>query len=181
MFQKGERIVYDSLGVCEVEDIKLFQFAEMEEKQYYVLRPLDLTGEILIPADTSVFMRPIMTQQEAERLIDQIPTIQADPYLCSEQTKLNQYYSDVIHSHNCADLVTLVMSVFAKRRIRADRNQKAGLIDENYFKRAENLLNNELSVVLGIPRDEVPAYIAASVNRCRKEKKHEFDARASRA
>lgn len=23
MFQKGERIVYDSVGVCEVEDIKL--------------------------------------------------------------------------------------------------------------------------------------------------------------
>lgn len=170
MFQKGERIVYDSVGVCEVEDIKLFRCAGIEEKQYYVLRPLNATGEILIPTDTSVFMRPIMTQQEAERLIDQIPTMKADPYFCSVLTELNQHYREAIHSHDCADLVALVMSVFAKRKIRADRNQKAGLTDEKYFKRAEDLLNNELSVVLGIPKDEVPAHIEASVNRCKKEK-----------
>lgn len=73
----------------------------LEEKQYYVLRPLNTTGKILIPTDTCVFMRPIMTQQEAERLIDQIPTMKADPYFSSVLTELNQHYSEAIHSHNC--------------------------------------------------------------------------------
>ena len=173
MFQKGERIVYGSIGVCEVADIQLFQFAGTEEKEYYVLLPLHITGEILIPTDTSMFMRPIMTSQEVKCLIDQIPTIQAEPYFCSALTELSQHYERAIHSHSSADLVALAMSIYAKRKIRADNKQKTGLIDEKYLKRAEDLIFHELSAVLEIPRDEVPGYIASRVNSRKKETKHE--------
>lgn len=173
MFQKGERIVYGNIGVCEVTDIRLFQCAGMEERQYYILRPLHIAGEILIPINTSVYMRPIMTQQEAKRLIDQIPTIQAAPYYSTALTELSHHYEEVIHSHNNVDLLSLAMSIFAKKKIRADNKQKTGLIDEKYLKRAEDLIFYELSAVLEIPRDEVPGYIASRVNSRKKELKHE--------
>ena len=175
MFQIGERIVYGCIGVCEAVDIRLLQVAGTEEKEYYALRPLHIAGEILIPTNTSMFMRQSMTAQEANSLLDQIPSIHAEPYFCSALTELSQHYERAIHSQSCADLVALAMSIFAKRKIRADHNLKAGIIDEKYLKRTENLICNELSVVLGIPRDEVPGYIAAGVKARKKEKQHASD------
>lgn len=175
MFQIGERIVYGCIGVCEVTDIRLQNFTGTEQKEYYVLRPLYMEGEILVPKDTSVFMRQIMTVQEANSLLDQIPTIQVEPYFCSALTELSQHYERAIHSQNCTDLIALAMSIFTKRKIRADHNLKAGVIDEKYLKRAEDLICNELSVVFGIPREEVPGYIASSVKRRKKEKENAVD------
>ena len=37
------------------------------------------------------------------------------------------------------------------------------MVDERYMKQAEHLLHGEFSAALGIPYDEVPAYIAKRV------------------
>jgi CarD family transcriptional regulator len=175
MFQIGERIMYGCIGVCEVADIRLLHIAGTEEKEYYVLRPLHIAGEILIPTNTSIFMRQIMSVQEANCLIDQIPSIHAEPYFCSALTELSQHYERAIHSQSCADLVALAMSIFAKRKIRADHNQKAGIIDEKYLKRTENLIFSELSIVLEIPKEDVSKWIVSRVNARKKEKQHASD------
>ena len=51
-----------------------------------------------------------------------------------------------------------------KRELEGQR-QKFGTVDERFMKRAEELLFGELAAALGIPREEVPRYIEARLER----------------
>ena len=71
MFQIGERIMYGSSGVCRVEAIgkpDSASFAD-RDRDYYTLSPLYGEGVIYVPVDSSVFMRPILSREEALELI----------------------------------------------------------------------------------------------------------------
>ena len=78
MFEKGEYVVYGSKGVCEITDISTINISGMNrEKLYYFLRPVnDRDAKIFIPVDSDkIQMRRILTQEEAEALVDSIPRI----------------------------------------------------------------------------------------------------------
>ena len=67
MYQIGDLIVYGSTGVCRVEAVETPRHRPgEEERQYYLLRPLYQDGTIRIPVDTKVFMRPVISREEAE-------------------------------------------------------------------------------------------------------------------
>jgi CarD family transcriptional regulator len=80
MFQPGELLVYGSTGVCRVEGVThLNQTGPDRNRQYYILKPLLQDGVIYTPVDNrKIPIRPVITAEEAEALIDLIPTIQAD-------------------------------------------------------------------------------------------------------
>lgn len=79
MHQVGELIVYGGTGVCRVEAVETPQQRGPEAgRQYYLLKPLYQDGTIRIPVDSKVFMRPAISRQEAEALIDAIPGMHAE-------------------------------------------------------------------------------------------------------
>ena len=53
------------------------------------------------------------------------------------------------------------MSIYAKKQEAARSQRKFGATDEQYLKRAEELLFGELAAALDISRDDVQPYIAA--------------------
>lgn len=164
MFQPGELIIYSNMGVCKVMEITVPSFCKVtERRQYYTLAPLEQQGTIFVPVDSKVFMRPIITKEEADRLIDLIPSIQAEAFHSTVLQELTAHYSEALHSHDCGDLIELVMSIYAKKQYRQAKNQKFGTVDESFMKRAEDLLYGEFSVALEIPKSAVPGYIAARV------------------
>ncbi len=164
MYQIGELIVYGGTGVCRVEGIETQkQKGAAEPRDYYLLKPLYQDGTIRIPVDTKVFMRPVISRGEAEGLIDAIPGINAEAYHDRNFTQLAAHYQQALGSHECADLIELVMSIYAKKQYVESRKRKFGQVDARFMKRAENLLYGEFSVALGIPFDEVQGYIAKRV------------------
>ena len=165
MFQTGDLIVYGGMGVCKIMNVSVPEFLRAgEEKEYYTLEPLNRQGTIFVPVDTTVFMRPVISREEAEELIDSIPTFRPKAYHSHVLQELNQHYADAISSHDISDLVKLLMSIQVKRKEREKQNMKMGAVDENYMRRAENLLYGELSIALDMPEEEVPGYIAKRVD-----------------
>ena len=77
MFQKGDLIVYGNTGICRVEEVGTPESLPGvdKEKLYYKLVPVRSASTIYTPVDTSVFMRPVMTKEAADHLIDRIPEI----------------------------------------------------------------------------------------------------------
>ena len=55
VFQKGERVVCGSKGVCVVEEITTLDIAGVDKKrEYYILKPLYLSSStVYIPVDTA--------------------------------------------------------------------------------------------------------------------------------
>lgn len=161
MYQVGEKIVYGGNGVCVVDEIRTLEapHSDGETKVYYVLRPIYQDCKISIPIDTNMFMRPVITADEANALVDSIPGIQAEPYYNTALRQLQEYYEAKLSTHSCADLVELTMSLYQKKKKTESQKRKFGAIDERYMKRAEDLLFGELSAALEIPKTEVRQYI----------------------
>lgn len=165
MYQIGDLIVYGNTGVCRVEAVETPRHRPgEEERQYYPLRPLYQDGTIRIPVDTKVFMRPVISREEAEKLIDAIPGMNAEVYHERNFTQLAAHYQEALGSHECSDLIELVMSIYAKKQDAESKKRKFGQVDARFMKRAESLLYGEFSVALGIPFDDVQGYIASRVS-----------------
>ncbi len=160
MYKPGEKIIYGSTGVCVVKEITAQKAsAEDEEKLYYTLEPVYQSGVIYIPVNSKVFMRPIISEDEANALIDSIPDMPVSVHQSSVLRELEEYYSSFFQSHDCALLMELTRSIYAKKDLMARQNRKFGAVDEKYLKRAEDLLYGELAAALNIERVQVPDYI----------------------
>lgn len=164
MYQVGDLIVYGNVGVCAVEKIAARDSGE-KDQLFYELKPLFQNCMISTPVHgDKVFMRPVISGEEAEQLIAQIPSIRAD--ICHDKVmwKLSEYYESILKTHDCLRLVELTMSIHAKKQDMEAHKRKLGAIDERFLHRAEDLLFGELSVALDIPKDDVQCYIAQRVS-----------------
>lgn len=164
MYQVGDLIVYGGNGVCRVLEIKPRDTRPGKGQLYYTLEPLHQNCMIFTPVDNpKVFMRPIVSREEAERLIDQIPSMQAEAYHSRAMRELTEHYEACIKTHDCLDLLALTMSIHAKKQAAQEQKRKFGAVDGGFLRRAEELLFSELAAALGIQQEEVPDYIAARV------------------
>ena len=101
MFQPGELLVYGTTGVCRVEGVATPNLTRAEwGRQYYLLKPLYQDGVIYAPVDSQkVPIRPVISRQEAEDLIDLIPSIQAEACHAPTLQALAQHYQSAVCSH----------------------------------------------------------------------------------
>ena len=156
VFAVGELIAYGNTGVCRVEKLE-----QDKSGTRYVLRPLYQNCVISLPVEsTKIFMRPLISKDEALSLIDSIPSVSAEPYHNKVMRQLIDHYEEALRDYDCAGLVEVVISIYAKKRQLEAERRKFGSIDERYLKRAETLLFGELAAVLDVPREKVRSYIA---------------------
>jgi len=165
MFQPGDLIVYGTTGVCRVEGVtRPYESGPDRNKQYYQLKPFHQDGVIYTPVDNpKVAIRSVISREDAEALIDLIPTMEAEVYRAPSLQALAQHYQSAVRSHDCRELIELMMSIYAKQKEAESHKRRLGMLDERYMKQAERLLHGEFSVALGIPFEEVPDYIARRV------------------
>ena len=128
-------------------------------KMYYTLKSVFSTETICIPVDTKIYMRGVITQEEAKALLLRIPEINES--ICSESNvhMLKDFYDSYLQNPTCENLIYLSKSIYAKKKHVETLGKKLGQIDQRYWKQAEDLLYNELSIALEIERDSVEQYI----------------------
>ncbi len=161
MYSIGERIVYGSVGVCEVVAIgKLDIPGAKKDVDYYTLSPLYDSSKVFAPVNTSVFTRPVLTREEALELIDRIPSVEGVIFENSNPRVLNEHYQGYLKSGDCMDLVRVIRAVYAKAIHAKERGRKLGQVDMRNMKKAEDMLHNELAVALGLAPCEVRGFIA---------------------
>ncbi|MEG1069935.1 MAG: CarD family transcriptional regulator [Ruthenibacterium sp.] len=169
MYQTGDLIVYGSTGVCRVESITTPQETPSlrgfeNSDSYYILKPLYQTETIYTPADhPKVFTRMVISRAKAQALIDLIPSMQAQADYSPKIQELKEHYEAAANTHDCADLMELLLSIYAKKQYMEQTNRKFGQIDDSYMKWAEAMLYGEFAVALEMPKEDVPAYIAQCV------------------
>ncbi|MDR1885269.1 MAG: CarD family transcriptional regulator [Synergistaceae bacterium] len=165
MYQVGDLVVYGgSSCVCRVAEVAGLDFVTDKSRLYYILKPLHQEGVIYNPVDnTDVFMRPVITKDEAENLIDMIPRMRAEPYL-DEPQQVGLDYESILKTHDCTKLIELTMSIYAKKQFLLENKRKFGSQEDNFMKRAEDMLFGELAAALDIPKEQVRKYIAERAN-----------------
>lgn len=160
LFKINELIVYGNSGVCKVKDI----CAQDGERLYYKLEPVFEKCVIFVPADTKIFMRPVISRDEALRLIDRLPLLEISLPAAHNNRELTEYYKTKFSLHSCEDLGAMIKTIHTKISSQTAIGKKPCQTDLKYIKKAEELLYGELSVVLDIPVDNVPEFIEKTLS-----------------
>ncbi len=164
MLKIGEKVVYGKTGVCIVEGQCEKEIVRNQKRLYFILKPLGSENNtIFAPAEgNKVFIRPIITKEEADELILRIPEITQS----SEGIELDkEQYEAMIATHNCEDLIGLTFRLYNKKKNALENRKKPGFVDERYMALAEKLLFGELAASLEIPFDEVKNYIGQKLKK----------------
>lgn len=160
MYSIGDKIIYGENGVCTVEKIApLDMTGAPKDKLYYYLTPFIGSGTYFTPVDSNAFMRPVMSREEAEALIDAIPGI--EPAVCADNrfNHVDAFYRELFKQHSCEALVSIVKGLHARMGARKTKSSRA----EATMKRAKDILHGELAVALEMDVSEVETYIAGRI------------------
>ena len=160
MFSVGDKIIYGENGVCTVEKIEPLAISGVsKDRLYYHLKPLIGSGTYFAPVDSGAYMRPVMSREQAEALIDAMPGIA--PAICEDNrfNHVDAYYKELFRLHSCEALVAIVKGLRSRMAARKTRSSRA----EATMKRARDMLHGELSVALDLPLSEVEGYIQSRI------------------
>ena len=164
MFDIGEYIIYGNHGVCEVKEISKKTISSMiGEKLYYTLSPVYVKGStVYSPVDNcKVAIRPVLTKDEAEDLIDHMPEVGLIEHV--EEKKREKVYKEAIRSCDCKELVKIIKTLYKRRQERIEDGKKFTAIDERYLNQAKGCLYGEMAVALDMDRDDVEDYITKRI------------------
>ncbi len=158
MFKVGDYVVYKR-DVCQIHDMKTFN-----NKDYYVMHPIDDdTLTINVPIDNPFgHLRATLSKEEATSLIDKMGDIKV---IETMDRMIENQYKTLLHSGSLEDLVCIIKTSYLRNDERKKNGKKIGEVDDNYFKLAEKILYNELSISLGISYDDTKKYVVESVKK----------------
>ena len=103
MYTIGEKIIYGENGVCTVAKVAPLESSGASNKLFYHLEPLIGSGVYFAPVDSGAFMRPVISREEAEALIEAIPNI--EPAICRDNrfNHVDAFYKELFRQHSCSN------------------------------------------------------------------------------
>lgn len=161
MFQVNDVVIYGHHGVCEITEIgKLKMPMADQEKLYYTLRPVyHRDSAVYAPVENRrIIMRPVITREEADKLIAHIPQIET-VWIVNEKAREVQF-KEALQTCDCEELVKIIKTLYMRKQQRLESGKKVTVVDEKYFRQAEDKLYQELAYVLGMEKNKVSAYIS---------------------
>lgn len=160
MFEVGDYVVYGTSGVCRVEAIEPMQLSRNSKKElYYTLDPIyDKGSTVFTPiSNTKIVIRPIVSAQDANKLIDNIKSI--DLLWIRDEKKREDYYKEALKTCDCTEWVKIIKTLYLRKKERKAEGKKVTFSDENYLHLAEQNLYGELAIALGMKKDQIEEYI----------------------
>lgn len=158
MFNIGDYVAYKR-DICVIKSIKE---KYIKERDYYVLNPIDDDSLIIhIPKDDLKLVRKLITKEEVDKIIKQIPDI---PIIELNDKMIENEYKNLLYSENHIDLIKIIKTTYLRNKAKIDNNKKVGEKDNYYFEKAERYLYNEFSIVLNKTIEETKQYIIDKLN-----------------
>lgn len=161
--QKGEYVVYGKVGVCRVVDRQQMSFGAGGGGEYYVLAPeSDPHSSVYVPCGNRTLMerlRPLMTQQEIEDMLEAVP--QQTVEWIDDRTRRQDCFRSMMADGDRRQLLRLIRCLSGKKRERMAEGKTLSSADESLMRECIRLVDEEFSLALRMPREQVGAYIRA--------------------
>ncbi|MDD3172707.1 MAG: CarD family transcriptional regulator [Herbinix sp.] len=156
MFQVNDYLAYGNSGVCKVIEIGTPDMNGIDKSiLYYTLQPVYSKGSIIYTptGNENKAIRKILSEEEALDLINDIPNIET---IQESNDKLREIiYKEAMKKHECREWVKIIKTLYLKNKQRLLDGKKIASTDLRYLHEAEECLYGELSIPLGIPKDNM--------------------------
>lgn len=155
MFQQGQQVIYGGNGVCRIEEIVLREDAVSGDSvQVYVIR-LSSGLTSYIPVGSSVFMRALISPEEARAVIADFPNIAPKTFPGTNSKALADQYRAIIARHEPREMLCLYKSLQNKIEQARLAGKKPGTMDERFALAVLEQVTQEVSAVLECSADAV--------------------------
>ena len=163
MFEKGSYVIKAMNKVCKVEDI--VKVDENKDKLYYLLIPIEeQSGKIFVPIDRAdLCMRSVMSIEQVEKLIADVPRIKE--MIVDDEKMLELRYKEVMKSEEPELLVGMIKLIYLRSKKRTEEGKKNTVMDQKYYRLAEDCLYSEIAFVLGKDKGEIREMIEKSCEK----------------
>ena len=156
----GTHVLYGKTGVCLVQEQKTIKMGK-ESSLYYVLCPVsDVRSSVYVPCDNADLvarMRPLLTREEIDALLSDADE-ERQPWI-EDRNERGALYRTVAAEGDRRRLIRVICCLFRKKHERQEMGKRLSLMDESALQECMRLIDEEFSMVLGIPRSEVVNYI----------------------
>lgn len=161
MLKVNDVVLYSTFGACRVRAFCKRKLGETEG-DYAVLETQDNPRTtIYLPLSNPVLMsrvHPVPSAGELLSALHALPDGAGD--WVENQDARRQHCRQDLNSGDSIRLLGMVHSLLSYRLRRTRAGKKLPSTDEQLLREARRLLDGELSFVLGIPREEVPDFVA---------------------
>ena len=155
MFKINDYVIYNSMGVYKIIDIREEKDINDNDTEYYILKPVygnNLT--IKTPVNnTKVFMREILKKEEVLTLIKSLPE-QETAWIDDDRKRTG----------DSEEWAKLIKTIYLEKQKKSVDGKKLMKADEDIMKIAEKNLYEEFAVALNIQPEEVVSYILEHVS-----------------
>ncbi len=134
MFQKGDFVVYGTVGVCRVEDITTLDMEGVSrDKLYYVLHPwYKENSTVYTPVDNEkAVIRSVLDRETALNLIEEIPDLEC--FETDNDKQREEEYKKALKSCQCREWVRLIKTSYLRAMDRIAQGKKTTMVDDKYF------------------------------------------------
>lgn len=165
MFSIGEYVACGNKGVCKVDQITTLDISGVDKnEEYYILKPVySAASTVYVPvAVANESIRSILTAEEAKAVISKVSEIK-----CLEipnEKLVETEYKGCVRSNDIKLLVSLLKTIYERRRKRIEAGRKETAVDAKYYRIAADFLFGELAISLDVPKNEVEKLVFGSAN-----------------
>lgn len=151
MYAIGDYLVHPGQGVCLVEGV-----TESPEAVYQLL-PVGQRHPVRIsfPVANEGRLRPVLSRDEAEQIIEEYPTLQVEQFEARNNSLEEEHYKSEIRQGSCLVSVRIVKTFRARIEELSARNKKPPVAYERILKQARERSCSELAVALGCTPEDV--------------------------
>lgn len=166
MYAIGQKVVYSSHGVCEICG-KENQSIQGRLVNYWILEPVGKrNARFFVPADNTAVLskiHPLLSRDELNALLVSDKVAPMD-WVADENQRKNMYRT-LINQGTREELISAIRMLHRHRRAQQDAGRRLHLCDENFLRDAQQLIAGEVSLVLGIPEEQVGTYLAEQLDK----------------
>ena len=165
MFKVNDVIIYGTQGVCQIIGIEEKNISG-GKKSYFVLMPINGNGPtIYAPTDNKHVlskMRRLLSKAEIDELINSMPNENA--VWVKNDNERKERYKKILAGGDHVALIKMIKAIYAHKKEREAEGKRLHMMDEGFFKDAEQILYHEFQYVLKLKnKEEVMAYIFSRI------------------
>lgn len=162
MYGIGDKVVYGAFGVMEIVDVTEETLGDVKKK-YYVMKEFSSTSNSLtyVPLENEMLtsqMKPLLTKDEVIAVIKESKVAPPLEWIDDNRAR-SEFYKKLLSTSDRLKLLLMIDAVYKTGVRREAEGKKNYIADENSMHRAEKLIATEFALVLGIPENEVKAFI----------------------
>ncbi len=165
MFSIGEKVVYKTNAVCNVEAVETPVFVKEKDRKYYKLRYLFSNGNevVYVPVDSDVGIRAVMSEQEAWKCFDTLRDAKAPNFEPRQPALIAQHFQSMLSDCSIHGSLMVLKEILLREKNYNELGKKLRQAETHYFEIVEKAVSEELSIALDKEVEEIKMMIRNAV------------------